>query len=282
MPQESEGIMINLISLEKLSDMSPAERIRFIVEEVKLGKVLVLERGLTAVEEMELIKITMAEIDNRSFVGVETPGFSISAKKRSLWSRLRGKRTPPRMMVVGPAHLLQTIRKDGKVVQAMLLTKDNLRPMRQEEVEGTREISVEKGDEGMGFGEAMSGIPDRGKGKQEERFIEMEVPPPPEEEAVPDLTNTGSDIALNDGKEIDTSSSRPAFQPESRIGSTTDEAETSVSTGHEDEHADTTSSDNSSELTAEGDGEAGGDEDDTTEEGESDSAGKEKPEEESI
>jgi len=272
MPQEPEGIMINLISLEKLSDMSPAERIRFIVEEVKQGKVLVLERGLTAVEEMELIKITMAEIDNRSFVGVETPGFSISAKKRSLWSRLRGKRTPPRMMVVGPAHLLQTIRKDGKVVQAMLLTKDNLRPMRQEEAEGTREISIDKGDAGMDLGKAMSGMPERGTG----RSTDMELPPPPEEETAPDMKSKGSDIAPDDRGEIDTSSSSPAFQSESRIGSTTDETKTPVSASHEDEHVDTTSSDDSSELEVVGaDGEGAEEREHTAGKGENISAEKE-------
>ncbi len=169
--------MINLISLEKLSDMSPEERIRFIVDEVKLGKVLVLERGLTAVEEMELIKITMAEIDNQSFVGVETPGFSISAKKRSFFKRMLRRKETPRMMVVGPAHLLKTIRKDGKVVQAMLLTKDNLRPMREEEVEGTTEIKIEENTDKIPLSEPpleggeTLGIPPNG----------VEPPPPPED-----------------------------------------------------------------------------------------------------
>ena len=181
MPLESEGIMINLISQEYLNDMSPEERIQFIVNEVKLGKVLVLERGLTAVEEMELIKITMAEIDHESFVGVETPGFSLSSKKRSFFDKMLGRSPPPRMMVVGPAHLLQTIRKDGKVVQAMLLTKNTLRPMRQEEVEGKAEIKV-KGDadeeqipiESLGLGD----------GKEDEPKThpsEYEPPPPPED-----------------------------------------------------------------------------------------------------
>lgn len=183
---EPEGIMINLISIEKLSDMSPGERIRFIVDEVKKGKVLVLERGLTAVEEMELIKITMAEIDNKSFVGVETPGFSISARKRTLWDRLRRKSAPPRMMVVGPAQLLRTIRKDGKVVQAMLLAKDRLRPMRHEEVEGTSEISMEA-EEGIELeGKPEPGIGTGGKPEPVPPPLDrapqapgVEPPPPP-------------------------------------------------------------------------------------------------------
>ncbi|MDP6156779.1 MAG: DUF2073 domain-containing protein [Candidatus Thermoplasmatota archaeon] len=177
MPDETEGIMINLISLEKLSDMSPEERIRFIVDEVKLGKVLVLERGLTAVEEMELIKITMAEIDNQSFVGVETPGFSISAKKRSFFNRMLRRKNPPRMMVVGPAHLLKTIRKDGKVVQAMLLTKDNLRPMREEEVEGTTEIKIDETMEEIPFSEP----PPVGDEIRVSAPNGVEPPPPPED-----------------------------------------------------------------------------------------------------
>ncbi len=44
--------------------MTPKDRIRFIVDEIKAGKVLVLERGLTAKEELELIRVTMAEIDH--------------------------------------------------------------------------------------------------------------------------------------------------------------------------------------------------------------------------
>lgn len=169
--------MINLISLEKLNEMSPEERIRFIVDEVKLGKVLVLERGLNAVEEMELIKITMAEIDNQSFVGVETPGFSISAKKRTFINRVLRRKNPPRMMVVGPAHLLKTIRKDGKVVQAMLLTKDNLRPMREEEVEGKTEIKIEETTEDI----SLSEPPPVGEKIPATIPNGVEPPPPPED-----------------------------------------------------------------------------------------------------
>ena len=120
------GIHIDLISREKLAEMTPEERIRFIVDEIKAGKVLVLERGLTAKEELELIRVTMAEIDHESFIGVETPGFSIDLKKQGLFSKLLGRKPPPRMMVVGPAHMLRTIKKDGEMVQAMIVTKESM------------------------------------------------------------------------------------------------------------------------------------------------------------
>ncbi len=131
MPQEDEdapadeGVKINLISRETLAEMDTAQRIRFIVDQIKMGKVLVLERGLTAQEEMELIRTTMEEIDHESFIGVETPGFSIDLKRRGFLDRLFGRQEPPRMMVVGPAHLLQTIHKDGKVIEASIVSKSS-------------------------------------------------------------------------------------------------------------------------------------------------------------
>ena len=128
------GIQINLISREKLAAMSPEQRVRFIVDEIKAGKVLVLERGLTAKEELELIRVTMAEIDHKSFIGVETPGFSIDLKKRGFMNRLFGSAPPPRMMVVGPAQMLQTIKKDGEMVQTMIVTKDSMGKMSLENV----------------------------------------------------------------------------------------------------------------------------------------------------
>jgi hypothetical protein len=102
--------------------MSSAEKLRFILDEVKKGNVLVLERGLTAEEEIDLIKKTMSEIDHESFIGIETPTFPIDFRKRSLIDRIFRRSQSPRMMVVGPAHLLKTIKKDGMMIQTRVLT----------------------------------------------------------------------------------------------------------------------------------------------------------------
>jgi hypothetical protein len=56
------GININLISIERLAQFSSKDKIRYILREVKRGNVLVLEQGLTAQEEAELIKTTMSNI----------------------------------------------------------------------------------------------------------------------------------------------------------------------------------------------------------------------------
>lgn len=121
---ERTGISIDLISTERLEEMGK-EKIRFILEQVKTGKVLVLEKGLTSSEELELIRVTMTEIDHDSFIGVETPGFTGNVTKRTFLQKLLGRTSPPRMMVVGPAHLLRTIKKDGRTIEAIILTRES-------------------------------------------------------------------------------------------------------------------------------------------------------------
>jgi len=123
--EEGGGISIDLISTERLEELG-REKIRFILDQVKKGKVLVLEKGLTSAEELELIRVTMTEIDHDSFIGVETPGFTGNVNRRTFLQRLLGRSPPPRMMVVGPAHLLKTIKKDGRTIEALILTREEI------------------------------------------------------------------------------------------------------------------------------------------------------------
>jgi hypothetical protein len=123
--EEGNGISIDLISTERLEEIGSG-KIDFIIEQVRMGKVLVLEKGLTSSEELELIRITMTQIDHDSFIGVETPGFTGNVSRRSFLQRLLGRSPPPRMMVVGPAHLLKTIKKDGRTIEALILTREQV------------------------------------------------------------------------------------------------------------------------------------------------------------
>jgi hypothetical protein len=124
---QNSGISINLISIERLTNFSSRDKIRFILNEVKRGKVLVLERGLTAEEEAELIKTTMANIDQETFIGIEMQSYSQEDIKKGKWlSKLLRRKQPPRMSVIGPADLLKTVHKDGNMIQAMILTKETI------------------------------------------------------------------------------------------------------------------------------------------------------------
>ena len=119
------GININLISIERLTQFSSRDKIRFILNEVKRGNVLVLEQGLTAQEEAELIKTTMADIDQDTFIGIEMQSYSQEDFNKGSWlSKLLRRKQPPRMSVIGPADLLRTIHKDGNMIQAVVLSKE--------------------------------------------------------------------------------------------------------------------------------------------------------------
>jgi hypothetical protein len=119
------GININLISIERLAQFSSRDKIRFILNEVKRGNVLVLEQGLTAQEEAELIKTTMADINQDTFIGIEMQSYSQEDIKKGSWlSKLLRRKQPPRMSVIGPADLLRTIHKDGNMIQAVVLNKE--------------------------------------------------------------------------------------------------------------------------------------------------------------
>lgn len=121
------GVNINLISIERLAQFSSRDKIRYILREVKRGNVLVLEQGLTAQEEADLIKTTMSDIDQDTFIGIEMQSYSQEDIKKGSWlSKLLRRKQPPRMSVIGPADLLRTIHKDGNMIQAVVLTQENI------------------------------------------------------------------------------------------------------------------------------------------------------------
>jgi hypothetical protein len=117
---EPTRVQINLISRDTLEKMTSAERLKFIINEVKMGKVLILECGLTAAEQFELNKLTMSAIDHESFIGIEMPGFSADFKKPGLVDRLFRRRRPPRMMAIGPASLMKIIKKEPSFIQTIV------------------------------------------------------------------------------------------------------------------------------------------------------------------
>jgi hypothetical protein len=116
-----DEISIDLISEEMLGRMGSYEKIRFILDNVKDGKILVLEKGLDPKEEAELIERTMEEIDHNRFIGIEMESYE-SKSTSSIWERIRRKKRT-RMEVVGPADMLKTVYKDGNVIRALVLTK---------------------------------------------------------------------------------------------------------------------------------------------------------------
>jgi len=112
-----EGVQLNMISKDRLDRMASMEKIRMILEEVKSGKIVVLESGLTPEEEAKLIEVTMLEIDHESFVGIEVESYP--QKSRGFFEKLFGK-TKGRLTVIGPANRLKTLDKKKDLITALV------------------------------------------------------------------------------------------------------------------------------------------------------------------
>jgi hypothetical protein len=119
MTKKDLGIAFNLISRQKINGLTSEEKLNFILKEVKNGKILVLEQGLTPMEQTSLIERTMKEIEQDTFIGVEMEGYSEDSS--SFLQKLFGKVKRPRMTLIGPANLLKMIKKDNDMIQTKII-----------------------------------------------------------------------------------------------------------------------------------------------------------------
>lgn len=119
MAKKEKGISFNLISRQKLNNLSSSEKLRYILKEVKKGRILVLEHGLTPTEQTSLIENTMREIDHDTFIGIEMEGYG--EEKVNFFQRVFGIIRKPRMTVIGPAHLLKTVHKDNDRIETTII-----------------------------------------------------------------------------------------------------------------------------------------------------------------
>lgn len=119
MTKKDSGISFNLVSRNKLEELSADEKLKFIIKEVKKGKILVLEYGLTPVEQASLIEYTMKEIEHDTFIGVEMEGYGEDSP--SFIQKLLGLSKKPRITLIGPADLLKTVRKDSNMIQTRIV-----------------------------------------------------------------------------------------------------------------------------------------------------------------
>ena len=119
MARKAPEIPFHLISRRKLETLSSKEKLKFILSEVKKGRILVLELGLTPTEQTNLIETTMKEIDQDTFIGIEMEGYRDD--KASFLQRVFGLIKKPRMTVIGPANLLKMIHKDNDTIETMII-----------------------------------------------------------------------------------------------------------------------------------------------------------------
>ncbi len=114
------GVQMDLISEEKMAGMTSMEKIRLILDGVKEGKILVLERGLTPTEEAKLIEMTMTEIIPEDFAGIEIESYPSSQNPKLIDRIFRKPIVRTRLTVIGPANQLKTLKKERDLISALV------------------------------------------------------------------------------------------------------------------------------------------------------------------
>lgn len=114
------GVQMDLISEEKLSEMTAMEKIRLILDEVKDGKILVLEKGLTPSEEAKLIEMTMTEITPDEFSGIEIESYPSKQNPNFFEKLFKKPMIRTRLTVIGPANQLKTLKKDRDFISTLV------------------------------------------------------------------------------------------------------------------------------------------------------------------
>ncbi len=114
------GVQMDLISEEKMAAMTAMEKIRLILDGVKEGKIMVLEKGLTPTEEAKLIEMTMTEITPEDFPGIEIESYPSSQNQKLIDRIFRKPVVRTRLTVIGPANQLKTLKKDRDLISALV------------------------------------------------------------------------------------------------------------------------------------------------------------------
>lgn len=121
-----QGVQIDLISEDRLARLTSMEKIRLILDDVKEGNIVVLEKGLAPDEASKLIELTMMEIKPDGFTGIEMetyPEQDVPGGLSGILSRLRGRRTGKRLTVIGPANQLKMIKKEKDLISAWVSSR---------------------------------------------------------------------------------------------------------------------------------------------------------------
>lgn len=122
--KNDNGIRVDLLRQSQLSHMGRTEKIRYIIDRVREGRVVVLESGLSPDEHALLIEKTMTEIDHDEFTGVDVESYPDREDNSSkgiidkLFSRDENGKSS--LTVIGPASRMKTLHKDDDQISTLL------------------------------------------------------------------------------------------------------------------------------------------------------------------
>ncbi|MBU0763092.1 MAG: DUF2073 domain-containing protein [Candidatus Altiarchaeota archaeon] len=107
-------IEIQFISTQVIKDMGREEKVEYVLKQVKENKIIVLEEGMSPIEESALIEATMEQV-TKKFPGIEVS--TLKERKddgiREKLIRILGGNTGG-LTVIGPSKIIKEIKKDPR------------------------------------------------------------------------------------------------------------------------------------------------------------------------
>ena len=117
----TDGVRIDMISGARMEGLTGMEKIRLILDGVRDGNIVILERGLSPDEESKLIEVTMTEISPDDFTGIEIETYpNPDAGDRGLLDKLMGRESTQKLTVIGPANRIETLHKDENLISTLV------------------------------------------------------------------------------------------------------------------------------------------------------------------
>lgn len=115
------GVELEFLSSGVLNKKIGEEKIKFMLDKIKEGKILITDAPLTPIEESKLIEMTMGSIDDK-FKGIEVA--TLSTEEEGIFDKIvaffgikKG------LTVIGPSKMIKKIKKE-KEPQKILLTAE--------------------------------------------------------------------------------------------------------------------------------------------------------------
>ena len=117
-------IQIEFITAEVLAGLSVQEKMSYVLEHVKEDKILVIEEGMSPLEETALIKATMEEVSQK-FPGIEVSTLREKTEEgiKEKLIRLLGGRIGG-LTVIGPSRIIREIKKDPRRITMLAGDED--------------------------------------------------------------------------------------------------------------------------------------------------------------
>lgn len=125
-----DGVTIEFLSREKLSEQDFEEKLDMVLEKVKNNAVLVLEEGWTPDEKRELITNSMEEVDDDfpgiEFLGLDSENSTLQKARNLVYDRLLNEKPRKGLTIVGNSRVMEKIKEERDAVSFLArMEEDN-------------------------------------------------------------------------------------------------------------------------------------------------------------